>query len=155
MIVRNELTHCEEPLLSILHPETAPHLRALPIGLLPLRDTQTGKLLLAIKATKEMILTARMNGGFKVYVVPLASTIGTVPALVTAFFDDGDEPLVIVTPLFDDEMPRDMRELLAYEELDVYFIDEHNREWMSHRTRLQDSYTMLVRENLGRSRNGM
>jgi hypothetical protein len=79
---------CEEPLLSILHPETAPHLQALPVGLLPFRHAQTGKLLLAVKAPKEMILAARMNQGFKIYVVPLASTVGVVPALVTAFFDE-------------------------------------------------------------------
>jgi len=131
-------------LLSILYPETAPHLQALPVGLLPFRHTQTGKLVLAIKATKEMILAAQMNQGFKFYVVPLASTIGTVPALVTAFFDDADEPLILMTPLFDDEMPRDVRELLAYEELEVYFLDEHNREWMSYRVRLQDGGSCFV-----------
>jgi len=131
-------------LLSILHPEAAPHLQALPVGLLPFRHTQTGKLLLAIKATKEMILAARMNQGFKIYVVPLASTVGVVPALVTAFFDDADEPLIVMTPLFDDDMPRDVRELLAYEELEVYFLDEHNREWMSYRARVQDGGSCFV-----------
>lgn len=131
-------------MLSILHPETVPHLKALPIGLLPFRNTQTGELLIAIKATKEMILAARMNRGFKFYVAPLASTTGTVPALVTAFFDDGDEPLVVMTPLFDDEMLRDMRELLAYEDLEVYFLDEHNREWMSYRARLTDGGSCFV-----------
>jgi len=135
---------CEEPLLTILHPETAPRLQALPVGLLPFRHTQTGKLLLAIKATKEMILAARMNQGFKIYVVPLASTVGVVPALVTAFFDDADEPLIVMTPLFDDDMPRDVREMLAYEELEVYFLDEHNREWMSYRARMQDGGSCFV-----------
>ena len=131
-------------MLSILHPETAQHLKALPIGLLPFRNIRTGKLLIAIKATKEMILAARMNQGFKFYVAPLASTIGTVPGLVTAFFDDGDEPLIVMTPLFEDEMLRDVRELLAYEELEVYFLDEHNREWMSYRARLKDGGSCFV-----------
>ena len=131
-------------MLSSLHPETAQHLKALPAGLLPFRNIKTGKLLIVIKATKEMILAARMNQGFKFYVAPLALTIGTVPALVTAFFDDGDEPLIVMTPLFDDEMPRDMRELLAYEELEVYFLDEHNREWMSYRARLKDGGSCFV-----------
>jgi hypothetical protein len=131
-------------LLSILYPETASDLEALPIGLLPFRNAQTGKLLMAIKATKEMILTARMNQGFKFYVVPLASTVGIVPALVTAFFDDRDEPLILMTPLFNDEMAREVRELLAYEELEIYFIDEHNREWASYRARLRDGGSCLV-----------
>src|SRR5258708_19876132 len=100
---------CEEPLLSILHPETAPHLQALPVGLLPFRHTQTGKLLLAIKATKEMILAARMNQSFKIYVVPLASTIGVVPALRTAFFYNPHEHLIVTTPLFGDAIPLDVR----------------------------------------------
>jgi hypothetical protein len=130
--------------LSILHPETVPHLEALPIGLLPFRDVRTGKLIIAIKASKEIILTARMNRGFKVYVAPLASTIGTVPSLVSAFFDDTDEPLTLMTPLFDDEMAQDVRELLAYEELEIYFFDEHNREWTSYRASLRDGGSCFV-----------
>jgi hypothetical protein len=51
-------------------------------GLMPFRDLETGKLLLAIKLPKEGILATRVNGGFKIYVAPLQSTIGFVPALV-------------------------------------------------------------------------
>jgi hypothetical protein len=35
-------------------------------------------------------------------------------------------------------MPSDVRELLAYKELEVYFLDEYNREWMSYRARVHD-----------------
>src|SRR5258708_24812481 len=135
---------CEEPLLPMLHPEPAPCLQARPAGLLPFRHTQPAKRLLGIKATKEMILAARMNQSFKIYVVPLASTIGVVPALATAFFDDADEPLIVMTPLFDDDMPLDVRELLAYEELEIYFLDEHNREWMSYRASVRDGGCCFV-----------
>jgi 4-hydroxyphenylacetate 3-monooxygenase len=41
-------------------------------------------------------------------------------------------------------VPRDVRELLAYEELEVYFLDEHNREWMSYRARVQDGGSCFV-----------
>lgn len=62
------------------------------------RRRETGRLLLIVKAYKEYILAARMNGGFSFYLAPLQSTSGLTVALATAFFDDGDEPLVVRTP---------------------------------------------------------
>ena len=48
--------------------------------------------------------------------------------LVTAFFDDEDEPLTIRTPLFDEEFTRDVFRVLSSDSFDIHFFDEHNRE---------------------------
>jgi hypothetical protein len=130
-------------MLSILHPEVMPEIRRLPMGLLPIRIVAAEALVLAIKAPKEMILTARVKQGFKFYVAPLATNLGVTPGLITAFFDDADEPLVIKTPIFDDELTDDLREILNYETLDIYFFDEHCREWMSYRATLRDGGSCL------------
>ncbi|WP_439629992.1 hypothetical protein [Shinella sp.] len=108
------------------------------------RREETGKLLLIVKAHKEYILAARMNGGFSFYLAPLQSTSGLTVALATAFFDDSDEPLLIRTPLFDEPLGNDLLELLSYKEFDVYFFDEHNREWMSYRVSVKDKGSLIA-----------
>ena len=51
--------------------------------------------------------------------------------LITAFFDDPDEPLTVKSPQFvGDDFLRDITELLSQPEFDVYFFDEHDRELM-------------------------
>src|ERR1700692_371088 len=130
-------------MLSILHPEVMPEIRSFPGGLLPIRNIATDVLVLAIKAPKEMILTAKVRQGFKFYVAPLATNLGVTPGLITAFFDDADEPLVIKTPIFDDGMTDHLREILNCETLDIYFFDEHCREWMSYRASLRDGGSCL------------
>jgi hypothetical protein len=131
-------------MLSILHPEVRPLLKDMHLGLMPLRDEATGRLLLAIKLTKEGVLATRKNGGFKFYVAPLQSTVGIIPALVTAFFDDEDEPLVLKTTLFADELGASVLELLAYDEIEIYLFDEHDREWVSQRATLSDGGSCLI-----------
>lgn len=120
------------------------HFEALPAGVQPFRDLKTGKLFMCIKASKEAILAAKLNGGFKFYLAPLPSPWGIMPVLMTAIFDDADEPLLITTPLFDDDMPVHLKELLAYEELQVHFLDEHNREWAAYRARLSDGGSCMA-----------
>lgn len=109
-------------MLTILHPNMLASVLEFPGGLLPARFRETGKLLLILKIPKEYILAARMNGGFSFYLAPLQSTSGITVALATAFFDDGDEPLVVNTPLFNEPLGNDLLELLTYEEFDVHFL---------------------------------
>jgi len=131
-------------MLSILHPSILPSVLEFPGGLLPARHRETGKLLLIIKVQKEYILAARMKGGFSFYLAPLPATSGLTIALATAFFDDGDEPLVVRTPILDEPLGNDLLELLRYDEFDVYFFDEHGREWMSHRATAEDQGSVLA-----------
>jgi len=131
-------------MLTVLHPAILRSVLEYPGGLLPARYKETGKLLLVVKIPKEYILAARMKSGFSFYLAPLPSTSGLTVALATAFFDDGDEPLVIQTPLFDEPLGKDLLELLTYDEFEVYFFDEHGREWMSHRTSVHDKGSLIA-----------
>lgn len=131
-------------MLTVLHPSILHSVLEYPGGLLPVRLEENGRLLLIVKVSKECILTAQMKGGFSFYLAPLPTTSGLTVALVTAFFDDGDEPLIIRTPLFDEPLGADLLELLTYDEFEVYFFDEHGREWMSHRTSVHDKGSLIA-----------
>lgn len=118
-------------LLSIQYPHITAFIETVGYGLVPLYSAERGKFLLVIKASKEVILTARLNRRFDIYV--LDDPVGPHSHLcfVTAFFDDHDEPLRIVTPQFEgDAMSTELRKLLSQDEFDVYFFDENNREMM-------------------------
>jgi hypothetical protein len=129
--------------LALSCPEIARDLLIFPGGLIPIRPD--GKLSLAIKASKEALLAVQQQGGFSVYVVPIPAKDAEAISIVTAFFDDADEPLVIRTPLFGDENASvETVALLMADEIDVYFFDELGWERMSHRCTVEDpgSYFM-------------
>jgi hypothetical protein len=133
--------------LTVLYPETKPLIGDFAGGLLPLRLGTNEQFSLVVKTQKEAILAAKMNGGFSFYLPRLPSTTAITTAIITAFFDDDDEPLIIRTPLFgDDLLSRAILEILSYDEVDIYFFDEHNYEWMSFKTALQDGGSCLISE---------
>lgn len=131
-------------LIMLEHPEALARVREVPIGLIPLR--LDGRLVLALKASKQSLLAIRQNRGFSVYVMPICTPGGgTVISLVSAFFDDADEPLTVRTPLFGDEEPSvEIVGILMAERVDIYFFDEHSKEWMSHSCRLEDPGSFLA-----------
>jgi hypothetical protein len=116
------------------------HLRQLEYGLQPVRVPPDDRFVLIIKMSKEAILTARLNQQIKIYLIPDISTQGGLLGLITAFFDDHDEPMTLTTPLFrGDAMLRDLSSLLGQEAFDLYFFDEHDRELMGVRARNADA----------------
>ena len=124
-------------MLALSHPEIAQELLLFPGGLIPIRPD--GKLSLAIKASKEALLAVQQQRGFSVYVVPISAKDGEAISIVTAFFDDADEPLVVRTPLFGNETPSiETVSLLTAEEIDVYFFDDLGWQRMSHRCTIED-----------------
>ena len=134
-------------MLSVRHPEAKPLIREFAGGLLPLRLGGDAQFSLVVKTQKEAILAAKMNGGFSFYLPALPSTTAITTALITAFFDDDDQPLNIRSPLFgDDPFSRAMLDILSYDEVDIYFFDEHNYEWMSFKTALEDGGSCLTGE---------
>jgi hypothetical protein len=117
--------------LSIEHPELLPHLKTLGYGLQPVFHRGRGKHFLVVKVTKEMILTARLNREFKVYLLGDDQGPTSHLGFITAFFDDPDEPLAIKSPQFaGDDLLKDLSSLLSQSEFEVYFFDEHDREMM-------------------------
>jgi hypothetical protein len=89
--------------------------------------------LLVVKLTQQYLLTARMNRGFKIYVVPVDTPEGSTIGLLTAFFEDADEPLTVWTPLSPDDDPTDnILSVLKTKRLTVRLFDEHDRELLGY-----------------------
>ena len=127
-------------MITILHPKILGILEEFHCGLLPLRDPDTQKIFLTVKAPKETILTAKLKQEFYLYLVPAEVKEFTIHGIITAFFDDFDEPLVITSPLFsDDDFTHMLIELMSEESFDVYFFDEHNREMLGYKVRNPES----------------
>lgn len=110
-----------------------------PGGLRSTRRRGDSRPVLVIKASREMAQTAKLRGEFRLYMAPVqvggVSTFG----LLTAFFDDDDEPLVIRTPLFSWEETRDLLSILSSDVFYVHFFDEHDRELIGFRAENPDA----------------
>lgn len=118
-------------MLSINHPLILQHLKDFNYGLLPVYLNSQDKFILIIKVSKEAILTARVNNEFKIYLFNDDFGGKSYAGLITAFFDDHDEPLILATPLFaEDEMLSDIIHLFTQDKFELYFFDEHSRELM-------------------------
>jgi hypothetical protein len=119
-------------MLTIMYPAMVRDLRMLESGLWP-RRTPDGSLILVIKGTKEAILAARIAKRLCLYFVPTVRSDCSVLGIITAFFDDPDEPLTITSPLFArDSLTSDLIELCSTENFDVHFFDEQNRELLGY-----------------------
>ena len=97
-----------------------------------MRRGRDSRVILIVKAPREMAQTARLRGGFRFYWVPVHVGEVATHGLVTAFFDDSDEPLIIRTPL-DEKIARDFLLLLSSDSFYVHFFDELGRELLGFR----------------------
>lgn len=120
-------------MLTIKHPAVVRELVQFPGGLLPVQIQGGQTNVLVLKCQKEMILAAKVHRELKFYLVPLDADGVSTYGLVTAIFDDPDEPLVIRTPLLDDEFGNRIFDLLCTQSFDIHFFDEHNREFLGYR----------------------
>ena len=145
--------------LTVTHPELADEIADYPGGLLPIRGRGDSRMILVVKTAREMAQTARLRRGFRFYLVPVHAGEVATYGLVTAFFDDNDEPLIIRTPLFDEEITQDFLLLLSSDIFYVHFFDEHNRELLgfraenpnAHRFRLFSNAVRFVSPTLQRA----
>ncbi|WP_411561634.1 hypothetical protein [Pseudomonas shirazensis] len=115
--------------LTIMRPEIAACVATFSGGLSVLSRQQSGlsRTVLIIKTSKESILTAKLQGVFKFYLAPAQISGQPCMAVVTAFFDNADSPLTILSPLIAGERLPEALEKLP-NAFDVCFFDEHNRE---------------------------
>lgn len=122
-------------MLTIEHPEILPQLNLLQYGLWPFKEPDGGVGLI-VKVPKEAILAARLNDEFKIYLLEDHTGERSHLGLITAFFDDHDEPLVIKSLQYDgDAHLTDLTALLSQAEFNVHFFDEHDREMLGARAR--------------------
>lgn len=123
-------------MLTLLHPQAISDLRDLYAGLWPLY-LPDGSLVLIAKFAKEAILAAKMKGSISLYVVPAPAASGyRCAGVITAFWDDHDEPLILTSPLFaEDPFTTDLVTLLSSEFFNVHLFDENNHELLGYRAR--------------------
>ena len=122
-------------MITLTHPALVRELAHYRGGLFPAHLFGGDAGALVVKCPKEMILAAKIRRELKCYLVPLDADGVNTHGLVTAFFDDPDEPLVIRTPLVDDDMARSLMDLLSSEAFDIHFFDEHDRELLGYRAK--------------------
>ena len=115
-------------MLTVLYPDLLPTIRQMPGGILPLCLEGEEYPVLVVKAPKEYILAAKINASFRIYLAPISIENQHTFGAVTAFFDDGDEPLVIRTPLFADDFSVVLFEALRKRRINVHLFDELSRE---------------------------
>ncbi len=120
-------------MLTLLHPSLMPLIQKIPCGILPLLLEDEEYPILIVKVPKEYILAAKIKANFKIYLVPVLIDNQQTFGLVTAFFDDEDEPLTIKTPLFSDDFSAKLFESLRSRWINVYFFDELSRERLIYR----------------------
>lgn len=132
-------------LLSETHPEIWRAAIRFPAGLnavsLPGDDTT----LLIVKLPHQFLLTARMNRGFKIYVVPLDIEGGATVGLMSAFFEDLDSPLTAWSPLSADPASRALMAALSRRSLTVRLFDEHDRELLGYTCSVSAALMATVR----------
>lgn len=87
-----------------------------------------GMPVLIIKVSKEFILTAKIYKELRIFLVPVSVSGVSGLGLVTAVFDDPIYPLSIHTPIVDEEVGRDLIDILKYPKINVSFFDELGRE---------------------------
>ncbi|TDR46554.1 hypothetical protein DFR29_10386 [Tahibacter aquaticus] len=123
-------------MLSVLRPETLSFISQFPGGLIPLPSPGEPDSVLVVKVPKEYILAAVLKRGFKVYVLPIHVADTDTAFLVSAFFDDEEEPLAIRTPLLRGWLTSLLLMRLLTDEINVHFFDEHDREHAAFKARL-------------------
>lgn len=116
--------------LTHTNPEVLRLLKSCALGLHPFRVGD--KYILVVKASKEVILTAREKEGFSFFVAPVSVAGVESFVLITAFYDDEDEPLTITSPFLEnDPATQYFIDLFKKNEFEAYFFDELDREWLS------------------------
>ncbi|MFL9880584.1 hypothetical protein PQR63_19465 [Herbaspirillum rhizosphaerae] len=119
-------------MLTIFYPEIAQMVLQYPAGIRGFQIPGEAVPSLIVKMLQQYLLTAKMNQGFKVYIVPLdVAGIQTI-GLMTAFFEDAESPLTVWTPLSNDATSKSIIATLLGSQLKVHLFDEHDRELLGY-----------------------
>ena len=113
---------------SVTYPEILQTLIDFPSGLLPMRYAGSSRMILIVQTLREFAATDQLRKSFRFYLVPLRAGDVQTYGFISAFFDDHDEPLTIYTPLLDEEITREILQVLSSDSFNMLFFDEHNRE---------------------------
>ena len=111
--------------LSLISSEVGTFVRDFGYGLAPWVVARRPALL--VKADVDFILAARTRGELRCYLVE--TEVGGGLGLVTAAFDDPDEPLTVTTPLLAaDVFAEQLATVFDQPTFEIFFFEEHGRE---------------------------
>ena len=134
-------------MITLMNPALVRELSQYPGGLFPAQILGGQSDVLAIKCPKEMILAAKMLRQIKFYLIPLDADGVHTHGILTAFFDDFDEPLVIRTPLLNDDMGNGIIDLLCTPSFDIHFFDELDRELLGYKVSNKTAKEVTINRN--------
>jgi hypothetical protein len=131
------------PMLTVFHPEAILLIRDIPIGIIPFHFKNDRFPTLVIKAPKEAVLASKLKQEFKIYVTPINIDNHKTIGLISAFFDNEDEPLIICTPLFEEPNTDELLKLLLSKSVNVYFFDENSTEYLGYEAKISCNTSTL------------
>jgi len=126
-------------MLSITHPVVMEYVHELPGGLLPIVFMGDPLPRLVVKASKELILSAKLRKGFSIHLVPY--DVGGVKSVgfIAAFYDDERHPLVIGGALAQELLGYEFCHVFMAEQVNVHFFDELGKEIVGYKSRFASS----------------
>lgn len=92
------------------------------------------KAVLVIKASARVIAAAKSKKRIKFYFAPVTIDYHEHYCLLSAYLDNLQSPLLIYTPLYDEDASRNIIRFLSCQQATVYMIDEKNRPWLTYRS---------------------
>jgi hypothetical protein len=123
-------------MLSIEKPELYHEILGYPGGIHCVRISGESTPRIILKLPVSFLLPAKVNQGFKVYVIPVEVFGSATLGLMCAFFDDADCPLVSWRLLDDCDETLDLMYALAKRDAFVHLFDEQNRELLGYRAQI-------------------
>lgn len=126
-------------MLSIMYPSVREYVRQLPIGLVPIGVKADIVPKLVIKASKELILTAKLRKEFFIYLVPYKVSGVESVGFLAAFFDDAIHPLTTGGALIKELAGRELSKLFLSPQVDVHFFNELGWEMLAYRAEFKST----------------
>ncbi|WP_146051585.1 hypothetical protein [Pseudomonas hunanensis] len=128
-------------MISITHPAVMTYVHQLPIGLLPIIFKGDPVPRLIVKASKELILSAKVRKEFVVHIIPYEVAGVKSVGFLAAFPDDHEHPLILAGAFIEELMGHEMAFVLMSSEVNVHFFDELGREVLGYKARFRSSDT--------------
>ena len=126
-------------MLSITHPSVMSYIHELPVGLLPMIFSGDPLPRLVVKASKELILSAKVRKNFLIHLIPYDVSGVKSVGFMAAFFDDQQHPLVIAGALAKELLGYELCKIFLSEEVNVHFFDELGRETLGYKARFKST----------------
>jgi len=132
-------------MISMENPELCRKILQYPGGIHCVRLSGESTPRIILKLPVSFLLPAKINQGFKIYVVPVEVSGKASLGLMCAFFDDADSPLVSWRLLDDSDETLDLMYALTKRDVMVHLFDEQNREFLGYRAQIEVPLMAKVR----------